>query len=808
MGDNLVIVESPAKAKTIEKILGSDYVVKSSFGHIRDLPKKGLGIDIENNFKPDYQVSVDKKAVVAELKSLSKKAKKVWLASDEDREGESIAWHLSKELGLDETSENRIVFHEITASAIKKAISSPRSIDINLVNAQQARRILDRLVGFELSPLLWRKVKPSLSAGRVQSVAVRLIVEREREIIAFKGKSFYKVMGDFSILKNGLEHSIKTELGKRFDTLEEARAFLESCKSAEFKVSSVEKKPGKHSPSAPFTTSTLQQEASRKIGLSVAQTMRVAQKLYEEGHITYMRTDSLNLSNDAISAISGVITEQCGSKYLHVRKYTTKSKGAQEAHEAIRPTYISHQTIEGTPQEKKLYDLIWKRSVASQMADAQVERTIIQIENDKNEHLFIAKGEVITFEGFLKIYDTKGDDIFLPPLVSGDKMLSDKIEAIERFEQRPARFSEAALVKHLEDLGIGRPSTYAPTISTIITRGYVVKEDRDGIERKYNVITLNTGTIKEEIKSEVYGTEKAKLFPTDIGMIVTDYLIKNFASVLDYNFTAKVEGEFDDIADGELEWQSMLTAFYGDFHKVVEQAGSQEGGYATAEQRLLGVDPVSGKNVYARMGRFGPMVQIGENDTENKPKYAGLKPNMLIETVTLDEALTLFALPRTVGEYEGKDMVVGEGRFGPYIRHNSVFVSIPKNYEPLEITSGEAIELIELKRKKDREKVLRTFTEDDKLKILNGRWGAYVYYDGANYKAPTAVKDRLIELSFEEIMEIVKSVTPSGVKAKKVSEKKTVAKKATDKKSAVKKPVVKKAAVKKAVAKKPATKNK
>lgn len=791
MGDNLVIVESPAKAKTIEKILGSDYVVKSSFGHIRDLPKKGLGIDINDNFKPDYQVSVDKKTVVAELKALSKKAKQVWLASDEDREGESIAWHLSKELGLKEDSINRIVFHEITASAIKKAIATPRAIDINLVNAQQARRILDRLVGFELSPLLWRKVKPSLSAGRVQSVAVRLIVEREREIIAFEGKSFYKVIGEFSIEKNGVLHNIKTELATRFDAIEEAQQFLEQCKNSIFTVSSVEKKPGKRSPSAPFTTSTLQQEASRKIGLSVAQTMRVAQKLYEEGHITYMRTDSLNLSKDAISAMIGAITEQWGKEYLQTRQYTTKSKGAQEAHEAIRPSYIAHRTVEGTPQEKKLYDLIWKRAVASQMSDAQIERTIIQIENNKNGHLFVAKGEVVTFEGFLKVYDNKGDDVFLPPLTSGDIMSTQVIEAIERFEQRPARYSEAALVKQLEDLGIGRPSTYAPTISTIITRGYVVKEDRDGVGRSYNVLTLNDKKIVQEVKSEVFGTEKSKLFPTDIGIIVTDYLTKNFASVLDYNFTAKVEGEFDDIADGELEWQKMLTNFYGGFHKVVEAAGSQEGGYATAEHRLLGVDPVSHKNVYARMGRFGAMVQIGENDDENKPKYSGLKGGMLIETVTLDEALTLFALPRTLGSYEGKDMVVGEGRFGPYIRHNSVFVSIPKGIEPLNITDNEAIELIELKRKKDSEKVLRTFAEDEKLQILNGRWGAYIFYDGANYKAPTAQRETLKDLPYGEVMEIVKASSPAK------SDKKTVAvKKTAVKKSAVRKPSVKSGAAK------------
>ncbi len=806
MAENLVIVESPAKAKTIEKILGKDFTVKSSFGHIRDLPKKGLGIDIAGRFEPEYIISADKKNVVSELISMSKKAKRVWLASDEDREGESIAWHLSQVLGLDESSANRIVFHEITSSAIKGAIASPRAIDKNLVNAQQARRVLDRIVGFEISPLLWRKVKPSLSAGRVQSVAVRLIVEREREIIAFVGGSFYKVVGDFTITKGGEEYAIKTELSTRFATKDEAIAFINDCNGALFTISTVEKKPGKRSPSAPFTTSTLQQEAARKIGLSVSQTMRIAQKLYEEGHITYMRTDSQNLSKEAIAGISSVVSSEYGDNYLKVRKYATKSKGAQEAHEAIRPTYMSNRTINGTPQEKKLYNLIWSRSVASQMADAILEKTTIQISNSRNNYLFVAKGEVVTFEGFLKVYDSKGDDVLLPPLVVGDNMSATSIEGIERFEQRPARYSEAALVKQLEDLGIGRPSTYAPTISTIVNRGYVVKDDREGIERNYDVITLKAGKITNSTKTEKVGVEKSKLFPTDIGMIVTDYLMKNFTSVLDYNFTASVENEFDEIAEGGIEWQDMMRRFYDGFHKVVEQANSQDGGYATSEQRLLGTDPATGKSVYARMGRFGPMAQIGENEGDEKPRYAGLKPNMLIETITLEDALSLFALPITIGAYEDKDMVVGEGRFGPYIRHNSVFVSIPKDMNPLSITAEEAINLIEQKRKSDREKVLKVFENDSKLQILNGRWGAYIVYDGANYKAPAAKKEMLATLSYDEVMEIVNSTQSTSTKGAKSATKGSTTKSAATKSATTTKKAtaVKKTTATKKVTRKPA----
>lgn len=806
MGDNLVIVESPAKAKTIEKILGSDYVVKSSLGHICDLPKKGLGIDINNNFLPEYEISADKTAVVAELKKLSKKAKMVWLASDEDREGESIAWHLSKVLKLDEKSANRIVFHEITASAIKKAIAEPRALDINLVNAQQARRVLDRLVGFELSPLLWRKVRPSLSAGRVQSVAVKLIVEKEREIIAFKGKSFYKVTGEFSITKDGDTHIIKTELNKKFDSQEEAEMFLESCKGQQFTVGAVEKKPGRRSPSAPFTTSTLQQEASRKIGLSVSQTMRIAQKLYEEGYITYMRTDSFNLSKDAISAISSTVTGQWGSEYLKLRKYNTKSKGAQEAHEAIRPTYISKQTVSGTAQEKKLYELIWKRTVASQMEDAALEKTVINISSNNSQYSFVARGEVVVFDGFLKVYDTKGDDTLLPPLSVNDNMTPSIIEAVERFEQRPARYSEAALVKQMEELGIGRPSTYAPTISTVINRGYVIKDDREGQERKYTILSLKSnGDITQETKSEMFGSDKSKLFPTDIGMIVTDYLSKTFSSIMDYNFTASVENEFDEIADGGLQWQQMLAKFYGGFHSAVEAAGAQDTGYATPEQRLLGVDPVSGKNVYARMGKFGPMVQIGETDDDPKPKFAGLKGNILLETVTLEDALPMFALPRKCGSYEEKEITIGEGRFGPYIRHNSVFVSIPKDFDPLTISEAESIELIELKRKKDRERVMRVFDNDDKLQILNGRWGAYIFYDGGNYKVPAAKKELLTTMSYEEIMEIVKSSPAPAKKATKATKAKATSTKKSTSTAAKKTTTAKKATTKKSTTAKTTT---
>lgn len=804
MAKNLVIVESPAKAKTIEKILGKDYTVASSFGHIRDLPKKGLGIDIEKGFAPEYEISPDKKKVVSELKKMTKDAEKVWLASDEDREGEAIAWHLSQVLGLDDKSRNRIVFHEITTGAIKNAIANPRSINIELVNAQQARRVLDRLVGFELSPVLWRKVKPSLSAGRVQSVAVRLIVDREREIIAFKTKDYYRVIASFVVKTDGKIHEINTELSKRFETIEEARDFLRECARFSFTVGAIEKKDGKRSPAPPFTTSTLQQEASRRLGFSVSQTMRVAQSLYEAGLITYMRTDSVNLSKEAVGTISSVVEDMYGKKYVKTRAYATKSKGAQEAHEAIRPTYANRESAGASAQEKRLYSLIWRRAVASQMADAVIERTTIQMDTPRKGLYFHAKGEVIVFDGFLKVYDQSDKDVLLPPVKVGDSLDLKIMEAQQRFEQRPARYSEASLVRHLEELGIGRPSTYAPTISTIMNRGYVVKEDREGEKRDYHVLVLGKdGAVDDEMRSETVGTEKAKLFPTDIGMIVTDYLRNHFSKILDYNFTADVEKQFDDIASGELAWQGMLAEFYGPFHSTVDNALLEDASRAVPTARKLGVDPKTGLNVYARMGRYGPMVQLGEttDDEKNKPHYATLDKGMLIETVTLEQALGLLQMPRDLGEYEGKNVVIGLGRFGPYIRHNGVFTSIPKEFNPYTITLEESIELIEDKRKRDREKVLRTFEEDEKLQIHKGRWGAYIHYDGENYKADKSVKEKLVEMPYEEVMAIVNKAVAAGQDkktAKKGAVKRTV-KKTAAKKSASKKGTVKKAAVKKTV---------
>ncbi|MBE9487606.1 MAG: type I DNA topoisomerase [Bacteroidetes bacterium] len=810
---NLVIVESPAKAKTIEKILGTDYIVKSSFGHIRDLPKKGVGIDVENEFAPTYEVSADKKSVVSELKKLTKEAEKVWLASDEDREGEAIAWHLSQVLGIENESANRIVFHEITSSAIIKAIENPRSINIELVNAQQARRILDRLVGFELSPVLWRKVKPSLSAGRVQSVSVRLVVDREREIIAFTAGNYFRVTATFTVVKDGETHEISTELSKKFKTLEEATLFLKSCHDFAFSIGAIDKKQGKKSPSAPFTTSSLQQEASRKLGFSVSQTMRVAQTLYESGFITYMRTDSTNLSNDAINAIDKEVTSRFGNEYFKHRVYATKTKGAQEAHEAIRPTTISKEKVSGTKQETKLYDLIWRRTVASQMQDAAIEKTTIQIATPKDKMFFVTKGEIVVFEGFLKIYDGNDKDTILPPVAIGDALNVIEAEAQEKFEQRPSRYSEASLVRQLEELGIGRPSTYAPTISTIINRGYVIKEDRDGIKREYKVVILNeNGTIENVVRQENTGAEKSKLFPTDIGIIVTDYLKTHFSSILDYNFTASVERQFDDIANGELVWQKMLTGFYGSFHKSVDDALNEDS-FATPNSRLLGVDPKTEKNVYSRMGRFGAMVQLGETledkeDIEHKPKYATLDKGMLIETVTLEQALTLLKMPRDLGNYEEYKVVVGLGRFGPYIRHNGIFTSIPKECDPYSIMLDAAIELIELKRKRDREKVLRTYEEDTKLQIHNGRWGAYIHYDGENYKADKTIRETLVDMPFEEVMEIVKKqmkATPAKKKSTKTT-KKTTTKKVSAKKTTAK--ATAKATAKKATAKKAVTKKK
>ncbi len=766
MIQNLVIVESPAKAKTIEKFLGKDFTVKSSFGHIRDLSKKNLGIDIEKGFKPEYIINEDKKKVVDELKKLVKQTEQVWLASDEDREGEAIAWHLSEVLKLDPARVKRIVFHEITKEAIQKAVKNPRQIDINLVNAQQARRILDRLVGFEVSPILWKKVKPALSAGRVQSVAVRLLVEREREIVAFKSTSFFKVNGIF----NG-EVDIKTDLSEKINTLDETLVLLENCKTATFTVADVSKKPSKKTPAAPFTTSTLQQEASRKLNFSVSQTMTIAQKLYEAGHITYMRTDSVNLSKTAIDAAKNVIVREFGEKYHQVRQYKTKSKGAQEAHEAIRPTYIDKQKISGSSAEQRLYDLIWKRTVASQMSDALLEKTTATIDISNSDYKFIASGEVILFDGFLRVYFESSDDEseengkdLLPPLKSGQKLAAKEIFANQRFTQRPPRYTEASLVKKLEELGIGRPSTYAPIISTILNRGYVLKEDRQGVERKYLFVLLKNNKIYKEEKTEITGAEKSKLFPSDIGIVVNDFLVEYFKNILSYNFTATVEKQFDEIAEGKIEWSNMIDQFYRPFHKNVEKT-LRESDYSKGE-KILGVDPKTGKNVTVRIGRFGPIVQIGENskDGKEKARFASLLKGQLIETITLEEALSLFDLPRNVGDYEGNEVVIGIGRFGPYVRHASKFFSLKKDDNPLTITLQRSIEIIEEGRKKEKEKVIKTFKEDPKLQLLNGRWGAYLYYNGKNYKLPKGTET--IKLTYADCLKIVNEQEPTNSKRK------------------------------------------
>ncbi|MHC1703524.1 MAG: type I DNA topoisomerase [Tenuifilaceae bacterium] len=766
MIENLVIVESPAKAKTIEKFLGKDFVVKSSFGHIRDLSKKNLGIDVEAGYKPEYIVSDDKKKIVDELKKDASKAQIIWLASDEDREGEAIAWHLSEVLKLDKKKTKRIVFHEITKDAIQNAIKNPRGIDYNLVNAQQARRILDRLVGFELSPILWKKVKPALSAGRVQSVAVRLLVEREREIFAFKTASFFKVN---ALFKGDVE--IKAELSDKLSNLKETLSFIDDCKTASFKISDISKKPSKKTPAPPFTTSTLQQEASRKLSFSVSQTMTIAQKLYEAGHITYMRTDSVNLSETAIDAAKKTITEEFGAKYHYPRKFKTKSKGAQEAHEAIRPTYIDKQKISGSSAEQRLYELIWKRTIASQMSDAMLEKTTVTIDISTSKYKFIASGEVILFDGFLRVYlestdedsEESGKDL-LPPMKAGQVLTPKEIFANERFTQRPPRYTEASLVKKLEELGIGRPSTYAPTISTIINRGYVLKEDRDGTDRKYIYILLKNGKVTKEEKVEVTGTEKAKLFPSDIGIVVNDFLVEYFQDILNYNFTATVEKQFDDIAEGKIEWTKMIDQFYRPFHKEVEKT-LRDSDYSKGE-RVLGVDPKSGKPVSVRIGRFGPIAQLGENDTENKIKaqYASLLKGQLIETITLEEALSLFSLPRNLGLYEDNEVVIGVGRFGPYVRHSSKFVSLKKDDNPLTITLERAIELVEEGRKKDRERVLKVFEEDPTVQLLNGRWGPYLNQSGNNFKLAKGTD--ATKLTYKDCIKIIGAQQPTNKKKK------------------------------------------
>ena len=763
MSENLVIVESPAKAKTIEKFLGKDFLVTSSMGHIRDLEKKDFGIDIENKFLPKYIVSADKKKIVADLKKMAADAKTVWLASDEDREGEAIAWHLKEVLKLKPENTKRIVFHEITKEAILEAVKNPRNIDENLVNAQQARRVLDRIVGFEVSPVLWKKVKPSLSAGRVQSVAVRLIVEREREIAGFTVESYYRVSGVFLVTDNeGKVTELKAELSTRFNTHDEALQFVEKCKTARFTVEDVVKKPGKRTPAKPFTTSTLQQEASRKLGFSVSQTMSVAQRLYENGKITYMRTDSVNLSSLAINTAKQKIEELHGSKYIQIRHYKTSSKGAQEAHEAIRPTYMSEETIDGTSQEQRLYELIWKRTIASQMADAILEKTQVTIGISNDKEKFLANGEVLIFDGFLKVYmestdDDKNEnssDVIIPPLKANDVLLMDSVSATKRFTQKPPRYTEASLVKRLEELGIGRPSTYAPTITTIQNRNYVVKEDRPGTERTFDIILLKNGKISEKNSREMTGVEKGKLFPTDIGMVVTDYLSENFTQIMDYNFTAKVEEEFDDIADGKKVWNEMIAKFYKPFHEKVDHA--LQNSERSKGERILGIDPASGKQVSVKIGRFGPIAQLGEGSADGegeKPQFSSLRAGQLLESITLEEALELFKLPRELGDFENKKVTVGVGRFGPYIRHDNKFVSLGKTDDPYTVDLTRAIELIDAKREKDDKAVIRVFDENPEVKILNGRWGPYISFKKKNFKIPK--KGDAEKLSFDDCMKII-----------------------------------------------------
>lgn len=865
MGKNLVIVESPAKAKTIEGFLGKDFVVKSSFGHVRDLVKKGYGVDVENNFTPTYEVQPDKQKVIADLKKLSKDADMVWLASDEDREGEAISWHLYETLKLDAKKTKRIVFHEITKPAIQKAILNPRSIDINLVNAQQARRVLDRLVGFELSPILWKKVRPSLSAGRVQSVAVRLIVDREREVQNFVSTSAFKVTAIFMVGKS----AVKAELDKRFSTEKEAHDFLDKCLKTSFTINSVETKPAKRSPAAPFTTSTLQQEAARKLGFSVAQTMLVAQKLYEAGKITYMRTDSVNLSETALDQAKEAINSNYGNKYHHVRQYKNKSKGAQEAHEAIRPTYISNQTISGERNEQRLYDLIWKRTIASQMADAELEKTTAKIGISGTSELFVAQGEVLKFDGFLKVYLEGTDDeeneensSILPPMNVGDKLNYSEISATQRFTHHPARYTEASLVKKLEELGIGRPSTYAPTISTVQKRGYVEKTDRDGSPRNYAVLTLANNKINTETRTENTGAEKSKLFPTDIGMVVNDFLLQYFPEIMDFHFTARVEEEFDEIAEGKLDWTSMLEEFYTPFHKTVEK--TTDNSERASGERQLGTDPVSGKPVLVRIGRFGPLAQIGETieGSEEKPRFASLRKDQRMELITLEEALDLFKLPMTVGEYEGKEVVVAIGRFGPYVKWDEQFISIPRNEEPLDVDLKRAIELIKEKQtadapvahykgspvtkgkgrfgpfikyeglfinvpraynfdalsQKDIEELIEKKLEkeanrfiqqwpEEKIAIENGRWGPFIRFGkemlklGRNKNDEKFAPEELSTLTLDEVKKMIVDQIPDAFEKKAKGAKKAAGKKVTVKKASAKKAAPKKAA-KKAAAKK------
>lgn len=779
MQKNLVIVESPAKAKTIEKFLGKDYKVMSSYGHIRDLKTKEFSIDIEHDYAPQYVIPADKKKLVSELKSEAKSAEQVWLASDEDREGEAISWHLYEVLGLKPENTKRIVFHEITKNAILHAIETPRDININLVNAQQARRVLDRIVGFELSPILWRKVKPALSAGRVQSVAVRLIVEREREINEFVSEAAFRVIANF-ILPDGTT-VLKAELNRRLKDKKEVEAFLESCKNASFTIDDITTKPVKKSPAPPFTTSTLQQEAARKLGYSVSQTMMIAQRLYESGLITYMRTDSVNLSDLALGTAKEAIFETYGEKYYKFRQYHTKSKGAQEAHETIRPTYISNVEAGSSSQEKKLYELIRKRTIACQMADAELERTTISVGISGQTERFVAVGEVISFEGFLQVYMESNDDDtekeqengLLPPVKLHETLSLKDIVATERFTQRPPRYTEASLVRRLEELGIGRPSTYAPTIQTIQNREYVVKGDKEGVERAYTVVSLSKGKIEEAEKTETVGADRNKLMPTDIGTVVNDFLMEYFPDVLDYNFTASVEKEFDSVAEGELVWTKAIDKFYKIFHPIVEATAAVKTEHKVGE-RELGIDPKSGNPVFVKIGRYGPVVQIGAAHADDKeapkPQFASLMKGQSIDTITLEEALKLFDLPRTVGEYEGKVMVAAVGRFGPFIRHDGKFVSIPKDLNPLTITAEEAIALIEGKRVKDEQRFIKKFEEDPEMEILKGRFGPYISYQKANYRIPKTVTDPTI-LTLEDCKKIIAEAGEKPA-AKKTTRKK------------------------------------
>ena len=773
MAKNLVIVESPAKAKTIEGFLGNEYTVKASQGHVRDLMKNTLSINVDKNFEPEYEISDDKMNIVIELKKLSKAADTVWLASDEDREGESISWHLYEVLDLKKKKNTkRIVFHEITKTAIQNAIEHPRDINMGLVNAQQARRVLDRLVGYELSPLLWKKVKPSLSAGRVQSVAVRLVVEREDEIKSFKQTSAYRVTAQFNYLKDGQEYNLLAELPHRFDTEEETREFLESCINATYKVDSIEKKPSVRYPAPPFTTSTLQQEAARKLGFSVANTMRIAQQLYESGKITYMRTDSVNLSSLALSMAQKEIAENYGEEYVKTRQYHTKSKGAQEAHEAIRPTYLNQHTIKGTADEKKLYDLIWKRTIASQMADAQMERTNVNIGVSTNGKQFVATGETILFDGFLKVYRESYDDApaedttVLPPIEIGTPLDMDKMEAQQRYTRAPFRYNEASLVKKMEELGIGRPSTYAPTISTIQRREYVTKGDIKGTVQEFQIITLKNNKISEKKGKETYGVEKGKLIPTDVGILVNKFLLQYFEDIIDYNFTANVEKEFDEIEEGKREWNAMIRDFYKGFHNQVVSTTENSGKFSG--EKLLGIDPASGKNVYVKVGRFGPVAQIGDTESEEKPRFAGLKKDMSIDSVTLEEVLKLFDFPRSLGEYEGQEITVAVGRFGPYVKHDNKFYSIAKTDNPALIDYDRAVAIINEKREKDINNILRSYDEDPELHVLDGRYGPYISYKKSNYKIPKGTDPS--SLTYKQCLAIIED--PKNTPKKKVVIKK------------------------------------